>query len=135
MVFISDPRIYVFIPQASVLPKVAMVLTIAVGARLTRGEGEKRRETEGFKSQRTGTKTLCWDALHHATVPWSSLLSVLCLVKLKILTHVCFRYLIPNGKTNVPEGLPPPAEAYYKQNTLGSKSDSDKLICNTSNAF
>ena len=39
----GDPRIYVFIPQASVLPKVAMVLTIAVGARLTEGRGGEEK--------------------------------------------------------------------------------------------
>ena len=111
---------------------MAMVLTIAVGARLTEGRGERREgrlkgSNHKEQEQRRFVGTL------YITPPSPGPFCLL--VSLKILTHVCFRYLIPNGKTNVPEELPPPAEAYYKQNTLGSKSESDKLICNTSNAF
>ena len=67
--------------------------------------GETRRETEGFKSQRTGTKTLCWNALHHATVPWSFLSPGLAQN-----THSCLFQIFDTKWQNVPEGLPPPAE-------------------------
>ena len=123
---------YHSLANVNVLPKMAMVLTIAVGARLTEGRGETREgrlkgSNHKEQEQRRFVGTL------YITPPSPGTFCLL--VSLKILTHVCFRYLIPNGKTNVPEELPPPAEAYYKQNTLGSKSESDKLICNTSNAF
>ena len=110
-------------------PKWQWCWRLLLGRDLLRGEG--RDEKGDWRVQITKNRNK--DALLERFT--SRRCPLVLSVSLKILTHVCFRYLILNGKTKVPEEFPPPAEAYDKQNTLGSKSDSDKLICNTSNAF
>ena len=60
------------LPLANVLPKVAMVLTIAVGVRLTEGEGETRGRLKGSnhkeQEQRRFVGTLY---ITPPLVPWS----------------------------------------------------------------
>ena len=86
---------YHSLANVNVLPKMAMVLTIAVGARLTEGRGERREgrlkgSNHKEQEQRRFVGTL------YITPPSPGPFCLL--VSLKILTHVCFRYLIPNGK-------------------------------------
>ena len=114
-------------------PKWQWCWLLLLGRDLLRGEGRDEKGDWRVQITKNRNKDALLERFTSRRRPL--VLSVSWSVSLKILTHVCFRYLIPNGKTNVPEELPPSAEAYYKQNTLGSKSDSDKLICNTSNAF